>query len=123
MLEELRGNILVRHIVSGKLQGDLEHVQAEHRHPTCAIGLLQRISVRQNAVAIEHANVIKPQETTLEYVVAVLVLPVHPPCEVQKQLVENLLQELNVADTGLATFDGVDAPGGPGMHQRVYVSE
>ncbi len=54
--------------------------------------------------------------------VSFLVLAVHPPGEVQEQLLENAGQE---RDVSLATAPGhlVDAPGGPGVNRRIHVAE
>ena len=52
------------------------------------------------------------------------VLAVHPPGEVQHQLVEDALQEVAVALPAPALLvDLVDPPGGPGMDGRVHVAE
>src|SRR5579875_1879384 len=39
MLKELAGHIFINRIDRGQLHGDVEHVQAEHAHPTGSIGL------------------------------------------------------------------------------------
>jgi hypothetical protein len=41
VLEELRGDVLVRRVVAGEHQRDLEQVQAVHRHPRGAVALLE----------------------------------------------------------------------------------
>src|SRR5438874_7316738 len=66
VLEELCCDIFVNGIFTGKLQRDPQHVEAKHSHPACAIALLKTAAVRERLVAIKHANVIKPQETTLK---------------------------------------------------------
>ena len=51
------------------------------------------------------------------------VLAVDPPGEVQQQLVEDALEELDVALAGRALLDRVDEQRGPGVHGRVDVAE
>ena len=78
----------------------------------------------QRLAAVEHADVVQPQEPALEDVAAVRVLAVDPPGEVQQQLVEDALQKRQVA--GVAALLAVDleyAPGGPGVHRRIDVAE
>ena len=52
--------------------------------------------VGQRRAAVEHADVVEAEEAALEHVLAVAILAVHPPGEVQQQLVERALQELEV---------------------------
>ena len=82
-----------------ELDGDLEHVLAEQRHPGRAVRLLQIAAGRQRRAAVEDADVVEAEEAALEDVLAEAVLAVHPPGEVQQQLVERRLEEL---DVGLA---------------------
>ena len=46
--------------------------------------------------AVEGADVVETEETALEDVVALGVLAVHPPGEVDQQLVEDPLEEIDV---------------------------
>jgi hypothetical protein len=65
--------------------------------------------------AVEHADVVEAEEAALEDVVALGVLAVDPPGEVEQQLVEHRLEEHAVAGAGGPLLDLVDAPGGPGV--------
>ncbi len=69
--------------------------------------------------AVERADVIQPQEAALKQVVAERVFPVHPPGEVDQQLVEHPAEEVEVA----AAVDGEHLERGPGLHRRVHVAE
>ena len=64
-----------------------------------------------------------PKEATLEDVALLGVLAVHPPGEVERELLEDALQEGPVAAAGALLVDLVDTPGGPGEHGRVHVAE
>ena len=48
----------------------------------------------QLRAAVEHADVVEAEESALEDVAALGVLAIHPPGEVQHQLVEHALEEL-----------------------------
>src|SRR5262245_24240864 len=78
---------------------------------------------RQGRAAIENADIVESQESTLEDVLAFRVLPIHPPREVQHELVKHALQELAVATTAAFLLDLVHAPRGPGVHRRIDVAE
>ena len=75
-----------------QLDGDLEHVLAEERHPGRAVGLLEVAAGRQRRAAIEDADVVEPEEAALEDVVAGAILAIDPPGEVEQQLVEGALR-------------------------------
>ena len=54
-------------------------------------------SDRFGLAAVENADVVQAEEATLKGVAALGVLAVDPPGEVEQQLVEDLLQEVDVA--------------------------
>ena len=62
----------------------------------------------------------KPPSKTLQ---SRRVLAVHPPAEVDEQLVEDPLEELGVLLAGASAVDLVDAPRRPRVHRRVHVVE
>ena len=123
VLEELRGDVLVGRILARQLERDGQHVEAVHRHPRGAVGLLDRSARRQRRAAIEHADVVEAEEAALEDVLALGVLAVDPPGEVQQELVEGALEEIAVGLARDALVDLVHAPRGPGMHRRIDVAE
>src|SRR6185312_17262092 len=71
---------------------------------------------------IEDPDVVEPEEAPGEEVVAVGVLAVDPPGEVEQELLEDALEEEPIAP---ATRAGhlVHPPAGPGVHRRVHVPE
>ena len=124
VLEELGGDRLVRRSRARQLQRDGQHVQAEQAHPRRPVGLLQPLVAGQiGPAAVEDADIVQAEEAALEGVAAVGVLAVHPPGEIQQQLVEDLLQEVAVGAALDLAGDLVDAAGGVGVDRRVDVAE
>ena len=97
MLPELARHVFVRRIVLRQLHRDGQHVQGVHGHPARTVGLFEMSACRQRSAPVEHANVVETEESPLEDVHPLGVLPVDPPGEVQKELVEHALEELHVA--------------------------
>ena len=59
--------------------------------------------VGSGADAVEDADVVEAEEAALEDVAALGVLAVHPPGEVEQQLLEDALEEHAVADAARAS--------------------
>ena len=116
-------------IVLGELQRDAHQVEAVHRHPARAVGLVDVAARRQRRAAVEDADVVQAEEAALEDVAPLGVLPVDPPGEVQHQLVEHALEKREVSRVvllGQSTPLAIhlkDAPGGPAMHGRIDVAK
>ena len=68
---------------------------------------------RKRRAAIEDADVVQTEEAALEDVHPLGVLAIHPPREVDQQLVEDALEELTIADAAATLLDLVDAPARP----------
>src|SRR5437763_668110 len=79
VLEEGRRDVFVRAVDRRQLQRDRQHRGAIERHPRRAVCLLQVLTARQWLVAIEDADVVQPEKSAAEEVIAVWILPVHPP--------------------------------------------
>ena len=97
VLEELRGDVFVSMIVLRQFERDAHQVQAIHRHPAGAVGLVDIAAGRQRTAAIEYADVVQAEKAALENVAPLRVLAIHPPGEIHHQLVEHALQECQVA--------------------------
>ncbi len=123
VLEELAGDIFVSNIFLGEFQGNGQHIQAVHAHPTGAVGLFEMSTSGERGGAIEDSDIVESQEAALENVGAVGILAIHPPSEIQKELVKNFFEEGAVGDATDAALDFVNAPGGPGVHGRIHVAE
>jgi len=119
MLEEFQDQVL-RLAAAGPVQGagDAEHGQRVGAHPAGGVGLLQQVAGRQVG-AVDRADVVQAEEAALEHVVAPGVFHVHPPGEVDQELVEDQGQEVQVA----AAVDGEDLQRRPRVHRRVHVAE
>src|SRR5678816_3334745 len=123
VLEELGGYVLVRVVMTGELQGDRQHVEAEHRHPARAVALIEAGTSRQLLAPIEYPDVVEAKEPALEDVSPLDVLPVHPPREVDEQFMKDALEERRVFNACGAPLDLVDAQCCPGMDRWVDVAE
>jgi hypothetical protein len=106
MLDELDAHVEIGWPFERQLRGDLEHVLGEERHPGGAVGLLQVPAGRQRRAAVEDADIVQSQEAALEDVVAGAVLAVHPPGEVQRQLVEGALEPFEVTPAAVGLSPG-----------------
>ena len=123
MLEELAGDVLVGAIVFGQIEGEGQHVQAVHGHPTGAVGLFDDAAGGQRGGAIEDADVVEAEEASFEDVIAGGVFAIDPPGEVHQQLVKAAFEEGEVGFAVQAAVDLKDAMDGPGVDRRVDITE
>ena len=123
MLHELEGHVLVDGVVGGQLDGELEHVLREEGHPGGAVRLLQVAAGGQRRAAVEDADVVEAEEAALEDVLAEPVLAVHPPGEVEQELVEGRLEEIDIGLAAQGLLGAVQEQGRPGVDRRVHVAE
>ena len=70
VLEELGRDVLVDVVVQRQLERDAHQVQAVHRHPGGAVGLVDEAAGRQRRAAVEDADVVEAEEAALEDVAA-----------------------------------------------------
>ncbi len=119
---EFAGNVLIDRIRLGQFQRDCQQIERVHGHPTGPVGLFDISARRQRSAAIEDANIVEPQESTLENVHPPGIFTVHPPREIQYQLMEDTLQKVRVAFSRAFLVDLVNAPRRPRMHRRIHVS-
>jgi hypothetical protein len=68
---------------------------------------------------VERTDVVQAEESALEQVRSVGVLPVHPPGEVHQQLVEDPAEEVEIA----TTVDREHLQRGEGLYRRVDIAE
>src|SRR5205823_13009625 len=97
MFEELRGHVFVYRIGLREFQRHGKHGEAIKSHPRGAVRLLEKSAGRQRFRAVENADVIEPEETARKEVVAFGVFAVHPPGEVEQQLLEHAFKKRGVA--------------------------
>jgi len=62
------------------------------------------LAVGQLRIPVENTNIIQAEESAFKYVIALRILAVHPPGEVQHQLVKNAFQETYVAFAAIVLF-------------------
>ena len=121
MFEELAGHVFVSGIV-GKFKGHRKHGGAEEGHPRGSVGLLHLAPARQRFGAVEHPDVVEPQETTGKDGFAGDVLTIDPPGEGKQELLEDAREEHLIAAASRAA-DLVGAPAGPRVHRRIGIAE
>src|SRR5262245_53965071 len=78
---------------------------------------------RKGRRAIEDPDVVEPQEAPLEDIHAFGVLAIHPPREVQEELVKRALEKFAIGPPGSLSIDLVDSPHRPGMNRWVDVAK
>ena len=93
MLEEFTGQVLVDRFFARQLEGDREHRAAVKRHPRRSVGLIEDGAVGKLLVAIEDADVVQPKEPAAEDVAAGHVFSIHPPGEIDDELLKRALEE------------------------------
>ena len=123
VLPELARHVFVGRIFFGEFECDRQQIEAVHRHPAGAVGLFEVPAGGQWRAAVENADVVETEEASLEHVASFGIFSVYPPGEVEKQLVEDALEEHSVANAPALLFDLVNAPGRPGVHRRVHVAK
>ena len=124
ILHELRGHGLIRRILSGQLERNAEQVEAVHRHPGRSVRLVNIAAhARGNVAAVEDADVVEPDKTALENIVADLIFTIHPPGEVRRELSKHSLQKLAVTFAVHLPFNLEEAPRGPGLDRWIKVVE
>ena len=109
--------------MGGELHRELQHVLAEQGHPRRAVRLLQVAAGGQRGAAVEDADVVEAEEAALEHVLAEAVLAVHPPGEVQQQLVERRLEEIEVHLAAQGLLGAMQEERRKGVDRRVHVAE
>src|SRR5262249_27216675 len=123
MLDELDDHVFVGGIVLDDLHRELEHVLREQRHPCRAVRLLQMASGGKRGTAVEDPDVVEAEEPSFEDVLAEAVLAVHPPREVQRELLERRLEEVDVYLTAEGLLRAMQKERRPGVYGRVHIAE
>ena len=123
MLKKFTRDVLISGIVLRKLKRDRQHIQAIHTHPAGAVGLLEVSAGWQGSGSVKHSDIVKTQKAALENIGAVRIFPIHPPCEIQEQLVKDFFEEPAIGDASNAPFDFINAPRSPGMYRRIDIAK
>src|SRR5213594_1392152 len=122
MFEELRGHVFVNRICSCEFQRHGKHREAIESHPGGSVRLLEESASWQRLRTIENADVIETEETAGEKIVAFGVFAVHPPGEIEQQLLECAFKKSAIT-LPARTSHLVNAPGGPGVHGRIHITK
>ena len=109
--------------MGSQLDGDLQHVLAEHRHPRRAVRLLKTAAGRKRRTAVEDADVVQSEKPALEQILAESVFAIHPPTEIQHQLGERPLEKIEIAFSIQGLLGAVQEDCGPGVNRRIDVAE
>src|SRR6476646_6324256 len=96
MLKKFGSHLVVHGVVSSQFNSQFRHVLAEQRHPRRAIGLFQITPSGQGGTAIEDTDVVQAEKPSLEYILPVTVLAVHPPGEIKRELGECRLEKFDI---------------------------
>ncbi len=123
VLHELQCEVLIAGIGRGQLDGELQHVLAEQRHPRRAVRLLQLTPRGQRRAAVEDPDVVEAEKSPFEQVATGRVFAVHPPREVDEQLLERVAEKVDVDSPVFMRRRTVREKRGPRMDRRVDVAE
>src|SRR4051794_8249304 len=96
MFPELARYVFIDIVLGREFQCDRQHVQTVGRHPARPIRLLDRAARRKRSASIEHADVVETEKSTLKDILPVEILAVHPPGEIQQQLLKHTRQEIAI---------------------------
>src|SRR6516162_9585920 len=78
---------------------------------------------RKCAAAVENPDVVQAEEASREHVVAFHILAVHPPGEVQRQLLEAELEEGNVPALPQLLLVAINGPDCPRVYGGIDVAK
>src|SRR5262245_15529605 len=121
VLEEFRGDVFVRLVLARKLERHGEHRRAIERHPRRPVRLLEAASAGKRLGAVEHTDIVESKEAPGEELVPFEVLAIHPPREVDEELLEDALEKEPVPAPARPGHL-VDPPASPRVHGRVHVA-
>ena len=103
VFQKFRRDVLIDLVVLREFERDAQQVHAKHRHPARAVGLVDEAAGRQRRTAVKHADIVEAEKTALKNIPSLRVLAVHPPSEIQQQLVENTFEKFQVASSRIAS--------------------
>ena len=118
VLEELHDQVGGRPARPVEHRRDGGHRERVRRHPPGRVRLLEHVPLGEMR-AVDRPDVVEAEEATLEDVRAVRVEAVHPPREVDEELVEDAAQEVDVG----AALDDEHLERRPRLHRGIDVVE
>src|ERR1700726_4306700 len=123
MFVELACKFFIDRLLLSQLYSHLHHHDRIERHPSGAIYLIETAAGRQRCTAVEHTDVIQPEEAPLEDVLSPAVFAVYPPGEIHQQFEEAAAQECDVSDTICFLVHHINVVRCPRMNRRINVSK
>src|SRR6185369_8317203 len=123
VFEKLAGYILINFVFTGKLKCDAKHIQGVHRHPARAVRLFQMSARGKLSISVKNTDIVETEEPTLEYIIPFVILAVHPPCEIEEQLVKDFLQKIPVGNSTAFCLYSIDTQCGPCVDRWIYVTK
>lgn len=100
---------------------NIQHGQAVESHPSCRVSLFQSAASWQGIRAIEEAYIVQAEKAAFKDVFAIEVFSIHPPGEVEQQLLEHPFKEVQVATAVQFTLDLERTEYSPSMNGRVNI--
>src|ERR1700730_923725 len=70
--------------------------------------------------SVKHSDVVEPQKSPLENVHALGIFAVHPPSEIQQQLVKNLFEKSAIRDAAQSPLNFINPKGSPRVDRRIH---
>src|SRR5580693_3221505 len=91
MLYETKGNFFIHGVVLCQNKRNLQHVLAVESHPRRAILLVEMPTGGKLSTAIEHPNIVQPDESSREDISSRRIFSVDPPVKIQHQTLKRTL--------------------------------
>ena len=77
-----------------QLQRNIQHRQAVEGHPSRRISLLQCTTGWQRVRTVEKTYIVKAEKATLENVLAIEILSINPPGEIEQEFLEDPFEKV-----------------------------
>src|SRR3954469_5024191 len=122
VLQKSESNVLVHRVVIHQDECNFQHILTIKCHPCRAVRLVEVPAGRQLSTAVEDADIVQSQESSGKDVLALWILSVDPPVEIQHQPLERTFQEAHVCPAEFL-FDVKEEQRRPGMYRRIHVAE
>ncbi len=123
VLGKLHDHGLVGGVEGGDFEREFQHVLAEQSHPGRAVRLLQVAAGGKRGATVKDADVVETEEASFEHVLAEAVLAVHPPGEVQQELVKRRFEKIQVRLAAQCLFGSVQEECRKCVDRGIYVAE
>src|SRR5215472_18187970 len=120
MFQETIGDLLIQRIRFRQDERDLQHVLAIESHPGSAVCLIEMPAGWEFGTAVEDPNVVQSEKSARENILALRILAVDPPVEIQHQSLKRTFQEAQIRSAQLSLHQEQEQCR-PGMNRWVDV--